>query len=240
MQIHCIWPSCYAPGSATISAVRSGSLMGATELAVEDQADGGEALAVAVNRRPRWVAGCGFCARPGAARPVRWTSRGSRRWRRGCRSAAGSAARPRRRSTGDRVRPGRGTAGAECAASGGRGLAGNGRLAMSGAANADVLVTIEGPRASWPAGLATASPTSRRPGRRSPPRARLQAPLTALIARRQRAARLAADAGRIARGHAASAAAGPRRRYALSGLYRLFAGAGRGWLRPLMGRTSGA
>lgn len=64
------------------------------------------------------------------------------------------------------------------------GLAGNGLLAMSGAADADVLVTIEGPRAAWPAGLATCLADEQAAWDAITSARSLQAPLTALIARR--------------------------------------------------------
>ena len=63
-------------------------------------------------------------------------------------------------------------------------VAGNGRVAMSGSAAGDILVTIDGPRAAWPEGLAQYL-TDEDAALQALTRARtLQGPLTALLARR--------------------------------------------------------
>ena len=138
-----------------------GSLMGATELAAEEAQDGGEAMAVAVDSaaalgrrlrllRAAWGGEAGPLDVPAFQELAEGLSVG-------------------RRVSVDLSGLDPATAFAPAAARlalnalllAAEGLAGNGRLAMGGAANADVLVTIEGPRASWPAARARRTPRRR-------------------------------------------------------------------------------
>lgn len=63
-------------------------------------------------------------------------------------------------------------------------VSGIGRLTMAGAADAEVIVTIEGPRAAWPAGLAAWIVDEQAAWQAITNARVLQGPLTVLIARR--------------------------------------------------------
>ena len=63
-------------------------------------------------------------------------------------------------------------------------LASNGRVTMAGSAAADVLVTLDGPRAAWPAGLARCLVDEGAAWQAITGARTLQGPLTALLARR--------------------------------------------------------
>lgn len=161
-----------------------GSLMGATELAAEDAQDGGEAMAVAVDsaaalgRRLRLLrAAWGGEAGPLDVPAFQELAEGLSVGRRVSVDLSGLDPATVFAPAGARLALNALLLAAE-------GLAGNGRLAMSGAANGDVLVTIEGPRAAWPAGLATCLADEQAAWQSITSARSLQAPLTALLARR--------------------------------------------------------
>jgi histidine phosphotransferase ChpT len=161
-----------------------GSLMGATELAIEDEQERGEALAVAADsaaalgRRLRLLrAAWGGESGPLDVEAFQELAEGLSVGRRVSVDLSGLDPATVFAPAGARVALNSLLLAAE-------GLAGSGRLAMAGSANADVLVTIEGPRASWPAGLATCLADEQAAWQAITTARSLQAPLTALIARR--------------------------------------------------------